>query len=391
MSSILGWINLFDLGLGNGLRNNYTKVSIDGTKDDKRTLVSTTFYSLLFISFIVFILFLFGSHFISWSHVFNVNIKENSLLSQVMLISVIFFCLQFVFKIVSFVLLAEQKSALNDLINLLGQLFVFIVIFFFSSFVKKPLVFISFVFTGIPCLIYIIAFIIKFYIKDKSTYPKFSFFKFSYIKNLLGLGLKFFFIQIAVVILFGTSNIIITQLFGPGEVTNYNVIFKLFSIFTTIFSIILTPIWSAVTNAYVNNDFLWIVKAKGKLLLLLSLFTLAEIIMIMLSPLLIKIWIGEQVSVNMYLVISIAVYVAISNWNSIYATIINGIGTIKISLFLAVIQAFLYIPLAIFLGKLLGLPGVVISLCVILSISSFISPIQLHKILNHNAKGIWLK
>ncbi|HPL19348.1 MAG TPA: LPS biosynthesis flippase, partial [Spirochaetota bacterium] len=40
---------------------------------------------------------------------------------------------------------------------------------------------------------------------------------------LLGLGIKFFTIQISGLILFSTSNVIITQALGADQVTTYNI------------------------------------------------------------------------------------------------------------------------------------------------------------------------
>lgn len=57
----------------------------------------------------------------------------------------------------------------------------------------------------------------------------------------MGLGLKFFIIQIATVVLYETSNLIIAQLFGPAQVTPYNVAGKYFGIIPMVMGIIMTP------------------------------------------------------------------------------------------------------------------------------------------------------
>ena len=48
----------------------------------------------------------------------------------------------------------------------------------------------------------------------------------------MNIGLDFFIIQIASIILFSTDNFIITQLFGPEQVTPYNIALKYFTIIT---------------------------------------------------------------------------------------------------------------------------------------------------------------
>ena len=88
--------------------------------------------------------------------------------------------------------------------------------------------------------------------------------KFSYARNLMSIGLVFFIIQIGAIVLFST-NIIITQIFGPKDVTVFNVTFKLFSVVTMVFSIIVVPLWSAYTDAYARNDFDWIKSTLSKM------------------------------------------------------------------------------------------------------------------------------
>ena len=82
LSSILTWINSFDIGLGSGLRN---KLGIAIATDDKeqgRSYVSTTFYMLIFITIIIFVVFASLINVIDWYALLNVssnsvsNIKE---------------------------------------------------------------------------------------------------------------------------------------------------------------------------------------------------------------------------------------------------------------------------------------------------------------------------
>jgi len=74
----------------------------------------------------------------------------------------------------------------------------------------------------------------------------------------LSLGEIFFFIKIGGILLFQTDNIIIIRLFGPEKVTTFNIAYKLFSVIIMGFAIIMTPFWSAFTDAYAKQDFEWI-------------------------------------------------------------------------------------------------------------------------------------
>jgi O-antigen/teichoic acid export membrane protein len=74
----------------------------------------------------------------------------------------------------------------------------------------------------------------------------------------MSLGVQFFIINISVLIMLNTDNIVITQLLGPEKVTVFNVTYKLFTMISMVYIIIVTPLWSAYTDAYTKGDFEWI-------------------------------------------------------------------------------------------------------------------------------------
>ena len=127
------------------------------------------------------------------------------------------------------------------------------------------------------------------------------------------------------------------------------------------------------------------------ILLIWVLITILGIIMVIIAPVVYKIWIDDTVIIPSSLSILCFVYVTIQNWNNIFAYTINGIGYLRVSLICAVIQSIIYIPLAIYLSKIMNINGIVTALCVTLLISSFIQPIQYLKIIKGKTKGIWAK
>ena len=53
------------------------------------------------------------------------------------------------------------------------------------------------------------------------------------------------------------TNILISNVSGPNEVTSYNIAYKYLGIAMMIYSIILSPLWPAFTDAYTKKDFNW--------------------------------------------------------------------------------------------------------------------------------------
>jgi O-antigen/teichoic acid export membrane protein len=207
----------------------------------------------------------------------------------------------------------------------------------------------------------------------------------------MSLGIKFFIIQIAALVLFNTNNIIVTQLFGPEEVTTFNVSFKLFSVITMIFSIIAGPLWSAFTDAYAKEEFAWIKSTLSKMKKVWGLLIIFTILVLLSSPWIYKVWIGNSVMVPFALSAAMSSYVIVYIWQTIHVFFLNGIGKIKLQLYLVIFSGVINIPLAIFLGKKLGLVGITLTSTLLFIFMGTIFSIQTRKILNKTAVNIWNK
>ena len=75
LSSILVWINYFDIGLGNGLRNRLTEALAIGDYEKGRIYISTTFAILLILMLTIYLLYAFLQHFISWKSILNMYLQ----------------------------------------------------------------------------------------------------------------------------------------------------------------------------------------------------------------------------------------------------------------------------------------------------------------------------
>ena len=72
-----------------------------------------------------------------------------------------------------------------------------------------------------------------------------------------------------------------------------------------------------------------------------------------------------------------------------FSTFINGFGKLKLGIYVITLKLIVFIPLAFYLGENYGAIGIVSSM-IIAQLPSMISePLQVYKILNKSAKGIW--
>lgn len=389
ISSILMWINSFDIGLGNGLRNKLTEAIAKKDYELGKCYVTTTFVILTILMAIVISCCLLLSSHINWYEILNTDAEKIPHLNQIISYTFILFCVSFILKITGNVYLALQLPAINNLLIVLGHSLSLIFIFLLTKLTTGNLLWVALAYAGAPLIIYLIAYPITFFLLFPNLSPSLRNFRKKYIKDLFNIGIQFFVLQIASVIIFSTTNIFISHFFGPENVTPYNITYRYFSLVPMIMTLILSPIWSATTDAYTKGEIDWIKNTLKTIVKILFAAIIILIVMVLISPIIYKIWIGSKVHISISLSSAMAIYIAILICSTSYSNFLNGIGKLKIQLITAIIIAVLFIPLTYFISSYLGLIGVVISMSIINLPGMLLNYIQLNKILDNRASGVW--
>ncbi len=389
LSSIIGWFAFFDIGFGNGLRNKFAEAIARNDHQLARIYLSTTYAILGIIIVCLLAIFLVINPFLNWTSILNTPSSMAAELSTLAILVFVFFCLQFILQLITTIITANQQPAKASFFNFLGSLFSLTVIFILTKTTSGSLINLALSLGFTPVLV-LTASSIWFYTHEYKKYaPSIKFVHFSYARGLMSLGLKFFIIQIATVVLYETSNLIIAQLFGPAQVTPYNVAYKYFGIIPMVMGIIMTPFWSAFTEAWVKQDIAWIKQTMKRLQILWVGLTVLTLLMLLLSGLIYRLWVGKGLAIPVSISVAMASYVIVNAWNGIYSQFVNGVGKIKLQLYIALAGTLVNIPLAIYLGKHVGIYGVVLSTTIISIMGAIASPIQYYKIINNKARGIW--
>ena len=391
LSSIIGWFSFFDIGLGNGMRNKFAEAMAKGEHEQAKVYVSTTYAILSIIIGIVLGIFFVVNQFVDWTKILNTPADMARELSLLATIVFTFFSIRFVLNLVTTIMTANQEPAKASFFNLLGSFLSLAVIFILTKTTQGNLVYLGLA-LGFTPIVVLTASTLWYYKHDYRLYaPSFRYVRFKYARNLMTLGIKFFIIQVASIVIYQTSNIIIAQLFGPEQVTPYNIAYKYFSVVPMGFGIIITPFWSAFTESWVKKDITWIRNTMRKLILIWGIFSAGALIMLVFSGFVYRMWVGKEIIVPVSVSIVMFAYVVLNAWCGIYSHFLNGVGKIKLQLYSGIFGAVINIPLAIYLGKQLGIYGVLLSTTILAVISAIWSPIQYNKLINNKAEGIWNK
>lgn len=393
LSSFISWFYFFDIGLGNGLRNKFAEARAKGDMKLAKGYVSAAYFTIGAVSTVLFVVFLIVNFFIDWSEIFNSGSGLANDLSNLMPIVFGLFCLQLVVKLITTIYTADQNHSMQGKINFYTQIFTLLVIWLLTFTEKSSLLVFGTIFSALPVVILLIMNFLSFSNAYKQVAPSISFWKKEYLEGIFGLGFKFFVIQMSGIVLFSTDNFVITQLYGPEAVVPYNIVYKYFSASNMALTIIMTPYWSSITEAYVKKDFEWLKKSMRSLIKISCFSIVLLIVMTLLSAQVYNIWIGNKISIPFVLSIHMAFYFALNIFCNPFTVLINGTGKITLQLYSLVITAIINIPLCVFFARNLnmGVSGIILATTICLLPFAVIAPIQTYKIINKKAFGIWNK
>lgn len=392
LSGIIAWLSYFDFGFAHGFRNRFAEAVSKNDHILASKYVSTTYAVLAMIFTSLMIITSIANKFINWSSILNVSPELNVELQAVFQILIVFFCINIVAEVFSTMLTASQRPAASTAIKTAGNLISLIAIVTLTYTTEGSLEYLAIAFSGIPCLLTIIISFIAFNNGRYKKYaPSLKHIDFKLTKSIIGMGGQFFLIMICMLLIFQFTNIIISRELGPESVTLYNVTYKIFHVVEMVAMIILAPIWSAYTDAYTRKDFAWMKHSAAKLEKMGLITFPALVLLTIISPVVFRLWLGDEVETSIYVSTAIAFFTFCKIMGAIYMHQLNGTGKVRIQLITYVIIAVFAIPVMIYSCRQWGLVGIVIVPSIAFFAQFIICRIQLNRIINQTAKGIWNK
>ena len=389
ISSVLLWIDNFDIGLGNGMRNKLAVYLAHGDEKRARSLISSTFAMLTYIIIPVMVVLLVLVTNLDNYQLLNIEPSKTSNLNHVLAASIILVCTTFIFKLIGNFYMGLQMPAVSNLLIVIGQTLAFIGTYILYKSGSHSLLLVAVINTFSPLLVYMLAFPYTFWFKYPNLHPSFSLINLKEAREVVSMGLQFFVMQISSVILFMTSNILISKLFTPSYVTPYQITYRYFSILLVIFTVVCMPFWNATTDAYERNDIEWIRQATRKLRLMTIGILVAMVVMVVISPWVYDIWIGD-VTIDIRMSIVMAAYIFILIYSMRYSYFINGIGKLRLQLIFTAAAAIVFIPLAYLTTQWThNIIWFMVVMCLVNIPGLIINRIQFYKIINGKATGIW--
>lgn len=391
LSSILTWLCFLDIGFTQGLKNKLAEAIAYKNWELGKSLVSTTYFMMILIFVPVCIILELCVPIINWTELLNINSIYSGEIAKVMYVLIGFICIQMVANVLVSVVAAYQKVALSNTFSVIGNILSLIIIFILTKTCPPSLMALAFTLAAMPILVTLLASFILFSKQFKKVAPDISHVNKKYVNQLLGLGYKFFIINIQVVVVYQATNILISNVSSPIQVTNYNIAYKYLSIAMMVFSIMTSPLWPAYTDAYAKQDIIWMKRMRHKMTMIFILSSIGCLFLTLISKFVYHIWIGDKVSIPFIMTIMVSLYVIVYCFVLLEGTLLVGMGKIKLNTIIVTIGMIIHIPLSLFLSRYIGVYGILTSMIVINLFYSFVYKVQVDKLLNNNAVGIWNK
>lgn len=331
---LLNWIMLLDFGIGGGLRNKIVEPLQKGNKDRVIELTSAAYISVAGIVLVLIVLQHFVVDALNWYTILGLPQSEisESTLKKMVHILVIGVCIRFFSVLICHVLYALQKAVLPGFINLISSALIMLYLLFAKPTNSETdivvLAYVNSIANNLPALI---ATVWVFATVLKGMWPRISAFTKNAASEVLGTGGMLFYLQIIIMVLFNVKELYISWFVGSEAVVEYQIYYKLIGMIGGLFSLALNPVWSAVTKALVEKKEEWIRSLYRKEMELIAIFGIAQIILVVAMPMIVKIWLGESaIAVSRVYAILFCIYNLIYMWMMLNYNFACGMGRTRV-------------------------------------------------------------
>lgn len=355
MLSMLTWFLSFDLGVGNGIRNHLVKAIATGDRENVRNILSSGWMSVASVTLGLSLIGTIAIFAIDLNELFNVSPELISplILRESTLMVFAGIMARFMLTTVSSMFYALQRSSVNSFLALCVSVLqlLFILIFNFDN-VEESLWMLSLANAIIANVPMIIAGIYLFFTDFKDCRPRVSSISCDGIRKVMSIGLVFFFCQICYLILINANEFFISHFWTPQDTAYYSFYFKIAMLLSMMVSLSLTPMWSMITKAQTEKNYVWLAKSFRALQRAGLVCIVLQFLIIPFLQTIFNVWLGKDVlQVDYTTALCFACFGSAYIYSSILSTIVCGLARMRLQSWCYGVGAFLKIVVICFIAQ----------------------------------------
>ena len=344
ITSVINWLRLFDVGIGNGLRFHLASSLAIGNLTKAKELVSTTYAIIGGIFLGIWLLFLMINPLVNWQSLLNSHLISSSEYIKIMMIAVTAIVFTFILDLVKILYAAHGDTATGNVLQLISSALSLLGIYILSNTTAQGQLDLAVSVVAMsPVVVYTIASVYTFLKKYPSIRPSFDCIKLKSSKDLFNLSAKFFVVQLTATIIYSSLPFVITRFYGPESVAQYQVANSIFNLPIMAIGLFTAPLTPFVTREFTKGNLIWVRASLKKAIFLASLVSIGTIGLVLLSPYIYMLWIGDKIEVPYKLSVFIGIYTITNVLVTPLSTFINAIGKIDILVWLAPIGVGMFI------------------------------------------------
>ena len=334
--SVLTWFLNFDLGIGNGIRNNLVRDLSEKDYISARKTISSGLFSNAVIAIVLMLVGLCLLTTVDLNRLMHV---EEQVISREILLksSLLVFAgimIRFFLSSISSVFYALQLSPVNNFLALCVSLLqLLLVLLVQPENPEQGLLILAGAYAFLSNLPMATAGVILFATKLKECRPSVSCVDRQHIRNVMGIGTVFFVCQITYMLLMNTNEFFISYLFGPQYTTEYTFYYKLTSLISMVISLLLTPIWSVITKAMAERQYNWVRNLYGKLKMVGIATMVLQFSFVLIQQFVMDLWLGKgYIRVDYMTAVAFACFGSVFVYTSILSTMVCGMARMRLQL-----------------------------------------------------------
>jgi O-antigen/teichoic acid export membrane protein len=360
VGSVVAWLSLADLGVGNALTNLLARCHGENRPEEARRHVASAFWLLVVVAATVGALAWAAWPFVDWASVLSVrSAQARAEAGPAMAVAVAMFLLALPLSLVPKIYGAYQEGAAANLWSVVGSMLSLAGIMFV---VERGLgvSWIVVAAAGSPVLAAAGSTWWLFGRRKPWLRPSPRAVDRASLAALSHGGGMFLVVQVAVMLIMHTDNLIISRYLGAAAVAPYDVAWRLFQLTILPQAVVFPYLWPAYGEAFARGDAAWIRRTFAANLVVSAGAAIASSLPLVLAgPAIIRAWVGEAALPPPGLLGWMAVWSVLNATLSPVACLLNGSGRIRGQMFYGLATAVANIALSVALVQRFGSPGVI--------------------------------
>ena len=360
LSSVIVMLGVADLGLGYGLVNAVSQAHGRDDREAVRRNTSSAFYLLTATALLLGAMFALSYLSIPWSTVFNLSSAQAAREAGPAAAALVgCFLLGLPLAVAQRVQWGYQEGFASSLWVGLGSVLTLGGIAL-AVWTRAGLPWLVLAAAGGPVISSFLNSVVLFGIRRPWLRPSFAFVSSRATKALLRTGMLFMVLQAAMVVGYQSDSLVIAQVLGPAEVTQYAVPLKLFLPVSLLSGFAVAPLWPAYSEAIAHGDIAWARKALLRSTAVSAAVALpATVLLVAFGRSLVHLWVGGRVTPSLGLLIGLGLWTVLSTVGGPAAIFLNAAGILRFQVVCALAMATVNLPLSIVLAHVMGVSGVV--------------------------------